>query len=68
MAEPLAPLAERQTWSLATLAEEAGFDAHIEVVAGAIADRFALKIHRTLSPAAWPSSPGSMAWWRLTGR
>lgn len=48
MAEPLAPLAERQTWSLATLAEEAGFDAHIEVVTGAIADRFALKIHQNL--------------------
>ena len=48
MAEAVAPLAGRDPWSLAALADEAAFDRHVETVTTAIADRFTLKIHQNV--------------------
>lgn len=59
MAEALASGTEAAgAWSLATLADEAAFDRHIEAVAAAIADSFTLKVHtnvvaRRLAFKAW---------------
>ena len=58
MAEALAIGADAKPWSLASLADEAAFDRHIETVAGAIADAFTLKMHqnivaRRLAYTAW---------------
>ena len=48
MVEPVAPLADRETWSLSSLADETGFGHYLDTVAAAIADRFTLKIHQNL--------------------
>ena len=45
-------------WRLTALADEAGFDRHVEATAAAIADRFTLKVHqnvvaRRLAYTAW---------------
>jgi hypothetical protein len=45
MTEAIAIDAGSRAWGLAALAEETEFDRHVESVATAIADRFALKVH-----------------------
>jgi hypothetical protein len=61
MAEPAVRPIELPPWSLATLADEAGFEALINTVSGAIADRFTLKVHqnvvaRRMAYTAWIDS------------
>jgi hypothetical protein len=58
MAEPAVRPIEMPPWNLATLADEAGFEALVATVAGAIADRFTLKVHqnvvsRRMAYTAW---------------
>ncbi len=59
MAEALARGA--QPWPLAALADQGAFDRHIEAVASAVADAFALKVHtnivaRRFAYTAWIAS------------
>ena len=58
MTEAFASGAHAEPWSLAALADEGGFDRHVDAVATAIADRFTLKVHlnvvaRRLAYKAW---------------
>jgi hypothetical protein len=58
MAEALARQAVATAWSLTSLAEEAEFDRHIDIIAGAIASHFTLKVHqnvvhRRMAYVAW---------------